>query len=274
MQRRRLAAELQRLRGASGRTLEEVAERLECSPAKISRIENNLVAVRIQDARELLDFYRVSGERREELLTMVREARRKGWWSAYSAVMDESTENLLSLEEDAVRVSIYDERAVSPLLQTPDYARAQLTAADELDSAAIERRVELLAERQRIATGPDGPQLAIVLDEAPLRRYAGGTAIMAGQLDRLIHASDQNKLELRVMPFSRGPSNAQGFPAQIFEFAADPRVVYTEQFGGGGRMIEAAEEVGLYLSAFEQLWARALTPSATRDFLKALRVEL
>src|SRR6202453_4917178 len=75
MRRRRLAAELHRLRAASHRTLEEVADHLECSPAKVSRIENGQVAVRIQDARELLDLYGVDEEQRELLLQLVRQAR-------------------------------------------------------------------------------------------------------------------------------------------------------------------------------------------------------
>src|SRR5258707_10165483 len=78
MRRRRLAAELHRLRVASQLTLEEVAGHLECSPAKISRIENGQVAVRIQDARELLDLYEVDEQRGEQLLQMVRQARGKG----------------------------------------------------------------------------------------------------------------------------------------------------------------------------------------------------
>jgi transcriptional regulator with XRE-family HTH domain len=73
MRRRRLAAKLHRLRAASHLTLEDVADHLECSPAKVSRIENGQVAVRIQDARELLDLYDVDEEQREPLLQMVRQ---------------------------------------------------------------------------------------------------------------------------------------------------------------------------------------------------------
>ncbi len=269
MQRRRLAAELQRLRGISGKTLEEVAEHLECSPAKISRIENNLVAVRIQDARELLDLYEVEDERRESLLTMVREARQKGWWSSFSGILDESTENLLSLEEDATRICVYDNSAVTPLLQTPDYTRAFLRSWTDLETDVLERRTELFQQRQHILARAEGSQLDIVLDEAALRRPVGDPEVMRRQLDRLIAESDRERLELRVMPFAEGPYQAMGFPFQIFEFISDPRVVYTELFTGG-RMIETAEEVGPYLSAFDQVWARALDPAQTRDFLKTL----
>lgn len=122
MRRRRLAAELQRMRLASRRTLEEVAAYLECSPAKVSRIENGQVAVRIQDARELLDLYEVADDRREELLQLVRQARGRGWWSDYADVLDPGSETLLSLEDEALAVSVYETNLVTALLQTQRYA--------------------------------------------------------------------------------------------------------------------------------------------------------
>ena len=267
MQRRRLAAELRRLRGISSKTLEEVADHLECSPAKISRIENNQVALRIQDARELLDLYRVTADDRETLLQMVRAARRKGWWSPFGDLLDESMENLLSLEEDAAAIRIYNNSVVSPLLQTADYTRVFLQSWTDHE-ADIERRTELFQERQHILSN-DAPLMSIVLDEAALRRPVGGPDVMRGQLNRIVAECDRPLVEVRVIPFTKGPYQAMGFPFQIFEFTNDPRVVYVEMFEGG-RMIETADEVGRYVAAFDQVWARAWDPARSRDFLKEL----
>ena len=84
---RRLAAALRRLRLTSGLTIEEVAVQMECSTAKLSRIENALVTVRVQDARELLDLYGVHGSEREDLLELVRQAKGRAWWHAYADLM-------------------------------------------------------------------------------------------------------------------------------------------------------------------------------------------
>ncbi|MFC0037132.1 helix-turn-helix domain-containing protein [Actinomadura rayongensis] len=269
LQRRRLAAELQRLRGVSGKTLEEVADHLECSPAKVSRIENNLVAVRIQDARELLDLYGVVGDRRDTLLGMVRAARSKGWWAPYGDVLDESTENLLSLEEEAAAILVYDNSVVSPLLQTPEYTRSYLRSWTDHDLSTVDRRAELFQERQRVLVGADGPRLSVVLDEAVLRRPVGGGAVMREQLHALAAVAEHSGWDLRVIPFEAGPYQAMGFPFQIFEFRADPRVVHTEMFDGG-RVLETAEEVGRYLTAFDQVRASAWEPGRSRDFLLEL----
>lgn len=270
MQRRRLAAELHRLRSRSGKTLEEVAAYLECSPAKVSRIENNQVAVRIQDARELLDLYGVTGDRREELLQMVREARVKGWWSGYADLLDEATETLLSLEEEAAAIRIYASAVVPSLLQTAEYAQAYLRAWADLPLNVIRRRVGLCMERQRILHRPDPPELTVVLDEAALRRPIDSPGVMRAQLERLVADSARPSVTLLVLPFAAGPHQAMGFPFRVFEFAGeDPKVAYAEVLDRR-HPIESAEEVGRYSAAFEQVRARALTPHGSRRFLEEL----
>ena len=149
MRRRRLAAELHRLRAATHRTLEEVADHLECSPAKISRIENGQVTVRIQDARDLLDLYEVDEEQREVLLQMVRQARGKGWWSDYADVLDESGQTLLSLEDEASSVLVHETSFVTPLLQTRRYAWELLASRTDAELGLVERLVDLRMARQQ-----------------------------------------------------------------------------------------------------------------------------
>jgi transcriptional regulator with XRE-family HTH domain len=82
--RRRLASELRRLRKASGFTTEQVARHLYCSVSKISRVETARVAATLSDVRDLLDLFRVTGQQREKILKLAREALQKeAWWQAY-----------------------------------------------------------------------------------------------------------------------------------------------------------------------------------------------
>lgn len=270
MQRRRLAAALHRLRGESGKTLEEVAAYLECSPAKVSRIENNQVALRIQDARELMDLYGVAGDQREELLQMVRQARVKGWWSDYADLLDEATETLLSLEEEAAAIRIYENGVVPVLLRTAEYAESCLRSWADLPVDVVRRRAELGLERQRVLHRPDPPELTVVLDEAALRRPIDSPEVMRAQLGKLIADTDRPSTTLLVLPFTAGPHQAMGFPFRVFEFSGeDPRVAYAEVLDRG-HPIESAEEVGRYSAAFEQVQARALPPHESRRFLEEL----
>ena len=138
VKRRRLAAELRSYRDRAGLTIEEVAQRLEWSTAKISRIENARVSVLPRDVKFLLGVYGVeeNGEEWEALLALARESRQKGWWYAYGDAIPEGFETYVGLEADATTLRTYESEYVPGLLQTEDYARAvmratMLTASDE-----------------------------------------------------------------------------------------------------------------------------------------------
>jgi transcriptional regulator with XRE-family HTH domain len=270
MRRRRLAAELQRLRAASQRTLDEVAAYLECSPAKVSRIENGQVAVRIQDARDLLDLYDVQDERRDMLLQMVRQARGKGWWSDYSDVIEEGMETLLSLEDEAAEISIYETNLVTDLLQTRDYARVVMESWRDIPLDEMRRRLDLRMQRQQILLRPNAPRLNIVLDESCVRRAVGGPGIMAEQCRRLRTAAGQQHVTIRILPFEAGPHMAMGFPFHIFDFTGDdPEIVYVEMLNRS-QVVESAEEIGRYRAAFIQARERALSPEGSQRLLESV----
>jgi len=272
MRRRRLAAEFHRLRSESHRTLEEVASYLECSPAKVSRIENGQVALRIQDARDLLDLYGVDETQSSVLLQMVRQARGKGWWSGWADLLDESAQALLSLEDDASSIFIYETNLVTALLQTRRYAWEMLaTQTDRLE--LVQRRVDLRMARQRVLQRPGAPLLNVVLDEASLRRLVGSRDVMREQCEYLMTADERLGISLRVLPFSAGAHQAMGFPFQIFEFASDePQLVFVELLSSG-QVLGVAEEVGRYRAAFNQVRERALSPGESQHFLGELAKE-
>ena len=74
VRRRRLAAELRRLRERAGITGDKASERLGWSGSKLSRIENNKIGVKQEDLRLLLDLYRVGETHRSEVLALARES--------------------------------------------------------------------------------------------------------------------------------------------------------------------------------------------------------
>ena len=80
VRRRRLAAELRRLREFSGMKLEDVAAYLDCRHPKISRIEKGRGAVSVGDVRLMLDFYGVTGVEADRLIQLARDSGKKSWW--------------------------------------------------------------------------------------------------------------------------------------------------------------------------------------------------
>src|SRR6202045_1543714 len=156
VRRRRLALELRRLREAARLTCEEVADHLECSASKISRVETGRVSVSPRDVRDMLDLYGVPAEQRESLVQLTRDSRQKGWWHAYSDTMLPQFATYLGLESAASEIRIYEVNLIPGLLQTEDYARTVISAGMvNSPHEDIERRVALLMARQPTLTRAD-----------------------------------------------------------------------------------------------------------------------
>ena len=83
--RRRLGSELRRLRTISKKTIEQAAEELECSPAKISRLETGRGVPKQRDVRDLLRLYGVGANEvvYEEMLDLASEGQSQGWWNDF-----------------------------------------------------------------------------------------------------------------------------------------------------------------------------------------------
>ena len=74
IRRRRLAAELRRLRHDSGLSIEDVADGLGWQPSKLSRVETRQIGISTADVRKLLDLYKVADrEYRDALIDMARQ---------------------------------------------------------------------------------------------------------------------------------------------------------------------------------------------------------
>jgi transcriptional regulator with XRE-family HTH domain len=259
--RRRLAQELRRLRLAADRTILEVAERLECSPGKISRIETGVVGAGIQDVKAMLDLYEVDGGRRERLLELVRQSRKRAWWQAYADVVPPQSSIFYGLEDGATTIGQHTVALVPGLLQTEDYARALIGSPADVTPEEAERRLSLRMRRQRLLDREEPPRIRVVLDEAVLLRLVGGSAVLATQLRRLAELAERPNITIQVLPFDAGAHTAQGTAFVVFGFAdpADPKVVYLEQLTRNIH-IEDAAEVARYTSALDEASALAQTP--------------
>lgn len=268
VRRRRLAGELRRLRDSAQLTIEEVADKLECSASKISRIETGHVGVTPRDVRDLLELYGLNGNEREALVQLAREARTRGWWHAYNEVF---TGAFVGLEADASSLRAYQALLVPGLLQTERYAhtviRAMRPDAEEID---VSRRVAARRERQRLLTDPAPPDYWAVIDEAVLHRQVGGAEVMVEQLARLVEMAGLPHVTIQVVPFHtgahpgmEGPFLILGFPEQ-----ADPDVVYVESTTSG-LYLEMPADVHRYALLFDHLRATALKPDDSVELIAA-----
>ena len=272
MRRRRLAAELRRLRTDGRLTVEDVAGRLQWPASKVSRIENRQVGVSPQDLRKLLDLYQAKDRAyREQLLEMGRRATERGWWQSYSGLLP-ALGNLIGLEAEAATIRTYEPELIPGLLQTADYARAVIRSGFPAETMEeIDRRVEIRLERQEALTrtNPPPPKISVVLNEGVLARRVGGPEVMRAQLEHLIRERDRANVVIQVLPFSTGEHPAMVGPFTMLTFLdpADPGVVNVENVLGALAM-EQPEEIRAYEEVWSALQARAVSPDDTRAVIK------
>src|SRR3954466_15035312 len=167
--------QLRRLREAAGVTIDQVAEQLECSASKISRIETGQTGVTPRDVRDMAAVYGVPPEEAELLLRFAREARQKGWWQLFGDVL---TGAYVGLEAAADHIHSYEGQVVPGLLQAEEYAQAMILAArPDISTVEVEKRVRVRMSRQSLLTQDEPLDLWVVLDEAVLHRPVGGAEV-------------------------------------------------------------------------------------------------
>ena len=273
MRRRRLAAELRRLRTDAQLPIDDVASKLKWPASKISRIENRQVGISTRDLKVLLDLYQVADRAYvDELLEMARRATERGWWQSYGGVVSAALGNLIGLEAEAATIRTYEPELIPGLLQTPDYARAIIRAGRPGDTLQeINRRVEVRLERQETLSriDPPPPRVNVVLNEGVLARRVGGPEVMRTQLEHLVRDRDRANIVIQILPFSVGEHPAMVGPFTMLTFLdpADPSVVNVESITGSLALEQPRE-----LQAYEEVWgaiqARAISPSDSQAVIK------
>ncbi|MBV9919432.1 MAG: helix-turn-helix domain-containing protein, partial [Pseudonocardia sp.] len=214
--RRRLGSELKRLREESGKTINDAAGALECSSAKISRLETGKGVPKNRDVRDLLRLYGVDDdELAGRLFALASDGQSQGWWEDYKDLTQETgTEYVgryIALEQEATSILGHEGDMIHGLLQTPEYADALLAAlAPDVPADERQRMVELRMRRQvilRERTQLPPLQLRVVLGEPAILRPVGDAKIMQRQLQVIRELVDErsNNVDLRVMPLAAGP---------------------------------------------------------------------
>lgn len=269
IRQRELGLRLRKLRMGLSLTVDDAAKKLECSPAKISRLETGARRPILRDVRDLCVLYNVDEAAATELMQLTRQAREQGWWSQYD---DLNLQPYIGLEQDASAITHYSMCYVPALLQTEDYARAVIKAVlPNIDPEIHQQRVEARVRRQLRLDGDNPPKYRALIDEAVLRRQLGEPPVMAAQLDKIIKLMESGKATVQVVPFGGGVSTAEGmFVLLEFSEPSLRPVVYVEGLGHNS-YYEREADVTQYREAVDHIRDAALSPRDSLRFLEGTR---
>jgi transcriptional regulator with XRE-family HTH domain len=274
--RRRLAAELRRLREDAGFTGDEATERLGWpSSSKLSRIELGRTGLKQPDLECLLDLYGVAGKRREDLVALAKESRRAGLAGGPGRGLPGEHVAMAENEADAESISIWEPQLAPGLFQIESYARALFegrAAMFSIPPGEIDRRIETRRLRQQVLTRKPPPLLTVVIDESVLRRKVGDASVMREQLQHIADLSELPHIDLRILPLDGEHTSGPG-PFNYLRFRrvhAVPRVdIVAVEHLTGTQYVEDETDTYQYSVVFDSLLARALGGVESRELLLA-----
>ena len=273
VRRRRLAAELRGIRESMGKSGDAVAAALKWSPSKISRYERAKTGLQPREVERLLDYYEITGPRRDLLLALAEDASQKGWWEQFTDALSPDYQEFIGLEHEASTIAIWHVDVVTGLLQTEAYARHIISSYSKVEPIApgmIERLVKVRMQRQRVLGREEQVQLEVVLDESVLKRRVGNDMVMYEQLQRLIREADRPNLTLRILPL-----NAQhtvfGESFVIFGFGPDSDAMLQDVVSAehlrNGVSLQGERETYLHRIAFDMLADASLDAETSKELI-------
>jgi transcriptional regulator with XRE-family HTH domain len=273
VRRRRLAAELRRLRLSAGKTAEDVGKVVGWSKAKISRYELAQGGLKPADVARLLEVYGVEGRQREQLLALAEEATHKGWWEAYSDVLSEGHLEYIGLEAEATSILEWQINVVPGLLQTEQYAREVLSGFQEvatISPRAVERRLETRLIRQQLLTRDEPLEYVALLDESVLHRQRGDRSVMRAQLQRVADFAELPNVTIQVLPLKSSHGLAVD-SFSIFQFGSAHETILHDVVGlehlSDELYVEGDTDTHGFRLAFDHLAEEALPPQESRELI-------
>ncbi|WP_039794841.1 helix-turn-helix domain-containing protein [Nocardia araoensis] len=282
--RRQLGYYLRDARTALNLSLERLAELTDLSSSVLQRLEKGVATrLKVRDIEALCDALEMPPEMTAAMIGLHQQGAAKSWWHEYGTVIPADFDVYVGLETAARKLTVYQPSLVHGLLQTPDYARVLIRAANPTeDSHAHEKRVELRMKRQTIVTRKHQPiELDMVFHESVLRSTVGGADVMGPQLRYLAEVGKLPNVTIRVLPCAAGaPVGDPVGQFAILEFDQDakgasvsPPIIYLETFTGC-MYLEKPDDLHRYHRVHDSLRRAALDETDSRSLLRLVTKEI
>ncbi|MET8140597.1 helix-turn-helix transcriptional regulator [Sphaerisporangium sp. NPDC005288] len=199
--RRRLGAELRRLRDLAGLSGRDLAQRIETSQSKVSRIESGAVVPSLPEVRKWAEAVNATPEARDLLLALTENAHTDvRSWKTELRDRPHMQDEVQAIETGARRSFTFQPSVVPGLLQTAEYARRvfsmfQVPYTQEKAAAALAVRLE-----RQLLLYDENRSFHFLITEGALRWRPGAPAMLAAQLDRVCTLSTLSNVTIGVLP--------------------------------------------------------------------------
>ncbi|GAA3802783.1 helix-turn-helix transcriptional regulator [Streptomyces coacervatus] len=250
----------------------QAAEVIASSQARISRLESGHVTARVIEVRLLLEAYGVTDpEVRDKLEELAKHSKNRGWWLEHAEHLRPDYVDHIALEDDATHIREWQPIMVPGLLQTPAYAEAVIAASPHYIEP--ERATQLVKVRMgRQAKIEEGEaSYTAILWEAVLAQPLVSVEIHREQLSAILEVGKRKNVTVQVLPISAGVLAGYSCAFSSFSFDEEPTVEAVAMDNlRGTSVLEGAEDLAAYASAFDLLRSSALTPDASAKLIRGI----
>ena len=249
--------ELRRYREAAGLTQKELGGIVYCTGSLVGQIETARKLPTLQFS-ERADLALETGGLLARLHELVMRSQLPAWF-----------QQVAELQARAVEICSFETHMVHGLLQTGAYASAVLGVLDKTD---LDDRTAVRLARQRIFEKEQPPVFWAILSEAALYQEMGGRETMRDQLAHLLSFEDNPRINIQVLPFSAGAHAGLQGSFDVYRFASDPTIVYTEGYGSGHPTAnpDTVQDCSL---RYDHLQAAALSIKDSADLIRRVMEE-
>ncbi|MEV7886359.1 helix-turn-helix domain-containing protein [Streptomyces sp. NPDC002817] len=207
--------ELRRLREAAGLTQKQLGDIVNYTASLVGQIETAR-KVPTPEFSERVDVALGTDGLLSRLVDLVLRSQLPAWF-----------QQVAELQARAIEIYSFETHMIHGLLQTKGYARAVLSA---LDATNLDDRTAVRLARRRIFEKEKPPVFWAVLSESALYQNMGGPDTMRSQLADLLAFETNPRINIQILPFTAGAHAGMQGSFDVYRFASDPTIVYTEGY--------------------------------------------
>ncbi|MGN3957039.1 helix-turn-helix domain-containing protein [Streptomyces sp. WAC8370] len=249
--------ELRRHREAAGLTQRQLGDIVNYTGSLVGQIETAR-KLPTPEFSERVDAALGTGGLLSRLVDLVMRSQVPAWF-----------QQVAELQARATEIYSFDTHMVHGLLQTEAYARAVLGA---LDQSNLDDRTSVRIARQKIFEKEEPPVFWAVLSEGALRQEMGGRETMREQLAHLLAFETNPRINVQILPHSAGAHAGLQGSFDVYRFAGDPPIIYTEGYGSGHPTANPSTVKDCSLR-YDHLQASALSLRESAELIRRLMEE-
>ncbi|MBY8342513.1 helix-turn-helix domain-containing protein [Streptomyces spinosirectus] len=249
--------ELRRHREAAGLTQKQLGDIVNYTGSLVGLIETARRVPSVEFS-ERVDAALGTDGALSRLLELVMRSQLPGWFR-----------QVAELQSRAVEICSFEIHMIHGLLQTLDYARAVLGV---LDQDNLDDRTAVRLARQSIFEKEEPPVFWAILSEAALHQEVGSRETMRGQLAHLSSHEHNPRINVQILPFAAGAHAGLTGSFDLYRFASEPSIVYTEGYGSAHPTANP-ETVKSCSLRYDHLQAAALSIKDSAELIRRVMEE-